>query len=72
VEAKYQHTSDAWWQLRQLYIPVLQFMFPAFELIACEVTKWYDCAVAFPEPVSLSRTVHEADEGKFNVHIWKP
>lgn len=73
VEVKYQHTSDAWWQVRHLYMPVLKEIFPetlwSFE--ACEVVKWYDPATSFPEKVVLAQEPglhHPA----FKIHIWRP
>lgn len=73
VEVKYQHTSDAWWQVRQLYQPVLASMFPEklWHFDACEVVKWYDPATLFPERIVLAQEVgmkHPA----FKVHIWRP
>ncbi len=73
VEVKYQHTSDAWWQVRRLYQPVLEVMFPAhlWAFDACEVVKWYDPATLFPEKTVLAQEVgmkHSA----FKVHIWRP
>lgn len=73
VEVKYQHTSDAWWQVRQLYQPVLEQIFPKnlWEYDACEVVKWYDPVTLFPERVVLAQEVcmkHPA----FKVHIWRP
>lgn len=73
VEVKYQHTSDAWWQVKKLYLPVLQAMFPAnlWEFDFCEVVKWYDPATAFPERVVLAQEIcmrHPA----FKVHIYRP
>lgn len=73
VEIKYQHTSDAWWQLKALYLPVLEKLFPAslwtFEF--CEIVKWYDCATPFPEEVQLVANPF-ASSDKFKVHIWRP
>lgn len=73
VEVKYQHTSDAWWQVRELYAPVLRAIFPerlwAFE--ACEVVKWYDPETKFPERTVLAQDVgmkHPA----FKIHIYHP
>jgi hypothetical protein len=71
VEFKYQHTPAAWEQLRLLYQPVVEHVYrrPATVL---EVVKWYDCAVAFPEPVCLVPDPVKWAEKGFGVHIWKP
>jgi hypothetical protein len=73
VEFKYQHTSDAWWQVRRLYSKVLVHLFPApqWELRACEVVKWYDPATVFPERTVLASEI-DMDTEFFKVHIWKP
>lgn len=54
-EIKYQHTSDAWWQLRRLYLPVVRAAFPAtlWSISCLEIVKWYDPATLFPEPTVL-------------------
>jgi len=71
VEAKYQHTVDAWWQL-QRYLAVVGRVFgPSFTYAVCEVVKWYDCAVRFPEPVRLLDRLEHSRCGGFQVHIWK-
>jgi len=59
VECKYQHTADAWWQVRHLYQPVLEHMLPRtlWTYEVCEVVKWYDPAVVFPERVVLAGEV---------------
>lgn len=73
LEFKYQHTSDAWWQLRKLYAPIIRRAFgDAWEYAVCEVVKWYDPAVAFPEPVKLAKCPTIVRPGEFGVHIWKP
>ena len=71
IEVKYQHTSDAWWQTKQLYFPVLRALFPEsiWDFHFCEVVKWYDPSTVFPERVVLAQEVtlrHTA----FKVHIW--
>lgn len=73
VEVKYQHTADAWWQVRHLYQPVLEFMLPPglWTYEVCEVVKWYDPAVVFPERVVLANEV-DMRHKDFKVHIWKP
>lgn len=74
VECKLQHTSDAYWQLRWLYLPVIAKAFPATEWNygVCEVVKWYDPAVHFPERVKLRKDVRSTKPNEFGVHIWKP
>lgn len=73
IEIKYQHTADAWWQVKQLYYPVLRVLFPerlwSFEF--CEVVKWYDPSVPFPERVVLAQDV-SMPHPAFKVHIWHP
>lgn len=73
VEVKYQHTPDAWWQVRHLYQPVLEFMLPRglWTYEVCEIVKWYDPAVVFPERVVLAGEV-DMKHKDFKVHIWKP
>lgn len=74
IECKLQHTADAWWQLRWLYLPVLAKVFPGnlWKISLIEVVKWYDPAVAFPEEVRLRASVQESKTGEFGVHILKP
>jgi hypothetical protein len=77
VEMKYQHTTDAWWQMRHLYLPVLRHIFPEalwdFKLL--EVVKWYDGMLQWPEPTRL--VAHPLDAltipgTSTGIHIWKP
>lgn len=72
VEFKYQHTIDAWSQLRLLYEPVINVLHPGQPVRVLEIVKWYDCAIAFPEPVKLVKDVAAHLTGDFGVHIWKP
>lgn len=74
VECKLQHTADAWWQLRWLYLPVVSKAFPGtiWKYGLIEVVKWYDCATAFPEKVKLRADVLDVVPGEFGVHICKP
>lgn len=72
VEFKYQHTIDAWQQLRLLYEPVIAFLHRGAPIAVLEIVKWYDCAVEFPEPVKLVKDIGEHTGREFGVHIWKP
>ena len=69
VEAKIKHCPEAHDQLTHLYTPVLQVLFPSWEIAVCEVVKWYDAAIEFPIAHSLKREVHFAEPGEFAVHI---
>lgn len=73
VEIKYNHTSDAWFQVKKLYQPVLRHIFPTplWKHQCCEVVKWYDPAVRFPEPTQLTTDITR-DTSKFKVNIWRP
>lgn len=74
IEAKLKHTTDAWWQLRHLYAPVVAAVFPpqVWDIRVCEVVRWYDPAVTFPEKVALVPQVIATQQNDFGVHIWKP
>jgi len=77
VEVKYQHTTDAWWQMRRLYLPILEAIFPTalWDYKMLEVVKWFDGTVGWPEPVRL--LAHPLDAltipgNATGVHIWTP
>lgn len=54
-EVKYQHTVDAWWQLRYLYQPVVAVLFPHFRPIALiEIVHWHDPQIQWPERYDLT------------------
>jgi len=74
VECKLQHTADAWWQLRWLYLPIVAKAFPgdSWKICLVEVVKWYDCATAFPEEVKMTADITRVRLGEFGVHICKP
>jgi hypothetical protein len=74
LEFKYQHTSDAWWQLRKLYQPLVEHLFEKLHwtVCVCEVVKWYDPATRFPERVKMVSNVLDVTSSDFGVHIWKP
>lgn len=71
VEFKYQHTPEAWEQLRLVYAPLLEFLLRK-PVSILEVVKWYDCLVAVPEPVILVEDPQAWAGSGFGVHIWRP
>lgn len=73
VEIKYQHTPDAWFQLRELYEPVVRRAFgPAWEVALLEVVKWYDPSTFFPERHLMCADPLHPPIGSIGVHIWAP
>lgn len=71
IEIKFHHTSDAWWQLWRLYIPVLRVLLPGFDFAAVEVVKWFDPAIYFPGRVMVSDPSNHLPEPYTGVHILK-
>lgn len=72
TEIKLRHCSEAWFQLFQLYIPVVQMLFPDWEVVGCEVVKWYDPSSVVPQAPKLRENPADALPGAFNVHIYAP
>jgi len=71
VEYKLQHTARAYWQTRDLYLPVLRCAFPPslWEIAYTEVCHWYDPSIPFPERPYLCPDITLSRIGSFNVHI---
>lgn len=71
VEVKLSHTVDAFWQIENLYLPVLRVLFrpQSASIATCEIVKWYDPSVAYPRKPFLLEDVAKARPGAFNVHI---
>ena len=73
VEIKYQHTERAWWQLRQLYDPVIRAAFPDYETSLLQVVHWHDPAVSFPENYDLLKDCEgQLPMNRIGTHIWNP
>lgn len=76
IEIKYKHTPDAYFQLYDKYIPLLDFWLnkpdKLWSFAPVEVCYWYDKAIAFPAQVVLQRSIREARVNEMNVHICRP
>lgn len=72
VEVKLRWTTDAWWQLRRLYLPVVAKAFPDRRVILLCITRSYDPAARIPEEVTFVDSPQEAVADAFNVMVWKP
>lgn len=75
IEVKYNHTADAYFQLYDKYMPLLDKWLNGEKLwkfSVCEVVYWYDKFVDFPCTVSLRDDVKKVRPGEFGVHICRP
>lgn len=74
VEMKFSHTAEAYFQLVDKYLPLMQ-KFLGTELwtfATCEVVQWYDKAVSFPCEVRLRKEIQLTEPNEFGVHICRP
>lgn len=74
VEVKYSHTELAYWQLFELYLPVLRALFPPqlWTFAAIEVCSRFDPTVALPCKPVMRKELLDAIPNAFNVHILRP
>lgn len=73
-EIKLKHTEKAYFQLKHLYLPVLQAIFNpeywAFQL--CEVVRFYDPFTPFPAAPVLCIDPYSIPDRCIGVHICNP
>jgi hypothetical protein len=72
IEIKTRHTFDGWWQLTQLYRPVVKKALQR-EVKLLEVVRSYDPGVALPE--EETRVLDRASDvigsnAPYNIYIW--
>lgn len=72
VEIKLSHCSEAWYQLFDLYIPVVQAIFPGWEMAGVQVCKWFDPSRPVPQAPTMRERIEDAIPNAFNVHIYAP
>lgn len=48
VECKLSHTQDAWLQINDVYMPVVKFLFPGFEVRGIEICKNFERSRHYP------------------------
>lgn len=75
IEIKLKHTSDAWWQVRRLYLPLVQHIFGTMDwnYISIELAKWFDPHTKFPERFEFVDNIRDAPTlppHTFHVHLW--
>lgn len=69
VETKIAWTSDAWWQLRDLYLPVLASTKRWEKVIPLCITRSFDPHIPVPGSVDFVQDVFEARPGRFSVMV---
>jgi hypothetical protein len=69
-EVKYRHTPDTYFQLTNIYLPVLRAAYPSRRIAVCEVVRWFDPGTAFPVPVVLAPDPGAVRLNDFSVHIF--
>jgi hypothetical protein len=74
LEMKYTHTSDAYFQLIDKYLPLMRAFLGTelWSFATCEVVWWYDKAIAFPCPIRLRKEISLVQPNEFAVHICRP
>lgn len=72
-EIKYQHTEQAWWQLKWLYLPVLRLLCQGYSFGLMELVHWHDPQIHFPEPYDLTSGIDRVPSAnRVAVHILNP
>lgn len=74
VEIKLRHTPEAYWQVSNLYRPVLEHIFHGrrWTFRQLEIVKWYDADTYFPCDITLVSDPALTPRKGMGVHIWKP
>lgn len=71
VEIKVRWTSDAWWQLRRLYLPVLQCAMQGWSFLPLTICRSYDPAICIEERVALVDHPLALTNNHFNVLVMR-
>lgn len=72
-ETKLRHTAEAWFQLMDLYLPILERIFPPklWSIRLVEVVRWFDPSVPFPGKYSLHPEFEDVKLNEVGVKIWR-
>jgi hypothetical protein len=71
-EIKSQHMPEAWWQLDQLYRPVVSQLYKHRPVSCIEIVKQFDPAMPFPTKFDMLENLEQVlkYEGSFGVFQW--
>lgn len=72
TEIKLRHTREAYYQLFELYLPVVMHTFGHIWRYGClEVVRWYDPSESVPKTAHLCKEPSVINPGVFGVHILR-
>lgn len=74
VEIKYQHMPEAWWQLDQLYKPLIAKLWPQKQISLIEICRSYDPSMPFPVPIKRFDALKDwcsQYRSEFGVLVWR-
>ena len=77
VEIKYKHTADAYFQLVNKYVPILEKFFEVkgpriWQTAVVEVCRYFDPSIIFPCQVQRCEDISRLRAGPFFVNICRP
>lgn len=74
VEIKYRHCAEAWFQLTNIYQPVVSHLFPSslWDYRLVEVVSWFDGSQYFPGKAVKRGDIEKSKPDEITVHIWRP
>lgn len=70
VEIKIRHVADSYWQLRHLYHPVMQKVYPSADIRLATIVGSFDPATYYPEEIDYIYDLSEVNE-RIGVLRWK-
>lgn len=70
-EVKSRFTSDAWYQLRQLYAPVVGCVYPTASLRLVVICRSFDPWTPFPEAYSVLESLEKIPSNVMGVFPWR-
>lgn len=75
IEIKLRHTTESYWQLRYLYLPLVEKIFPPqahWKIFTLEMCRWYDSKVIYPGHHRLCPEPSHLQLHEVGVLIWRP
>lgn len=73
VEVKRIHTSNSYYQLAEIYRPVLSSMFPGTDIQLVEVCSSFDPALSYPGPMEMLEDIEDRTRSPLAIGVlpWK-